>query len=262
VQSQNFSGILRIPSKVIWGQRRPLCRPDGICARTDICQVLWTLVPSSQDNSKRKPERSGGRGVGELDSQRRPGVQALPSSLQICRNSEDGLRGKNICRFRRPWNGNLRAHPFEDFCAGSMQPYDGLVAGAICSPTPAVRTVGAVVALYAMPVRRVRPGRRSGKRISRFVHTHPARSNGSSGYSLRHCGEEEKEQEASLSTSRAVPNVPCETSAKLQGTYMRTIRRLQRRKRNPVGSDLTAVPLSLGSEEHGYTEFQGNLWDT
>jgi FdhE protein len=74
------------------------------------------------------------------------------------------------------------------------------------------------------------------------------------------CGEE-KEQQLPVYVAEQFPHVRVE-SCETCKHYLRTIDLTKDGNAIPVVDDLTAVPLSLWAEEHGYTRIQGNLLGT
>lgn len=151
------------------------------------------------------------------------------------------------------------ANPFEDFFARAMlQPYADFVAGAMLPPAP-VMTVCRCPRCNALPVLGVlRPEGDSGKRflVCSFC---------SLEWEFRrilcaNCGEE-KEQQLPVYVAEQFPHVRVE-SCETCKHFLRTIDLTKDGHAIPMVDDLTAVPLSLWAEEHGYTRIQGNLLGT
>jgi len=151
------------------------------------------------------------------------------------------------------------ANPFEDFFARSvLQPYADFVAGAMLPP-PQLMTVCRCPRCNALPVLGVlRPEGDSGKRflVCSFC---------SLEWEFRrilcaNCGEAE-EQKLPVFVAEQFPHIRVESCDTCKH-YLRTIDLTKDGNAIPVVDDLTAVPLSLWAEEHGYTRIQGNLLGT
>jgi formate dehydrogenase accessory protein FdhE len=153
----------------------------------------------------------------------------------------------------------LLANPFEDFFARAvLQPYADFVAGAMLPPTP-VMTVCRCPRCNALPVFGVlRPEGDSGKRF--LVCSFCALEWEFRRILCANCGEE-KEQQLPVYVAEQFPHVRVE-SCETCKHYLRTIDLTKDGNAIPVVDDLTAVPLSLWAEEHGYTRIQGNLLGT
>jgi formate dehydrogenase accessory protein FdhE len=151
------------------------------------------------------------------------------------------------------------ANPFEDFFARAvLQPYADFVTGAMLPPTP-VMTVCRCPRCNALPVFGVlRPEGDSGKRF--LVCSFCALEWEFRRILCAHCGEE-KEQQLPVYVAEQFPHVRVE-SCETCKHYLRTIDLTKDGNAIPVVDDLTAVPLSLWAEEHGYTRIQGNLLGT
>jgi formate dehydrogenase accessory protein FdhE len=151
------------------------------------------------------------------------------------------------------------ASPFEDFFARAMlQPYADFVAGAMLPPAQ-LMTVCRCPRCNALPLLGVlRPEGDGGKRflVCSFC---------SLEWEFRrilcaNCGEE-KEQQLPVYVAEQFPHIrveSCETCKR----FLRTVDLTKDGNAIPVVDDLTAVPLSLWAEEHGYTRIQGNLLGT
>jgi formate dehydrogenase maturation protein FdhE len=151
------------------------------------------------------------------------------------------------------------ANLFEDFFARAMlQPYVDFVTGAMLPPTP-VMTVCRCPRCNALPVLGVlRPEGDSGKRflVCSFC---------SLEWEFRrilcaNCGEE-KEQQLPVYVAEQFPHIRVE-SCETCKHFLRTVDLTKDGHAIPMVDDLTAVPLSLWAEEHGYTRIQGNLLGT
>jgi formate dehydrogenase maturation protein FdhE len=151
------------------------------------------------------------------------------------------------------------ANPFEDFFARAMlQPYADFVAGAMLPPAP-LMTVCRCPRCNALPVLGVlRPEGDGGKRflVCSFC---------SLEWEFRrilcaNCGEE-KEQQLPVYAAEQFPHIRVESCDTCKH-FLRTIDLTKDGNAIPVVDDLTAVPLSLWAEEHGYTRIQGNLLGT
>ena len=150
-------------------------------------------------------------------------------------------------------------NPFEDFFARAMlQPYVDFVTSAMLPPAP-VMTVCRCPRCNALPVLGVlRPEGDSGKRflVCSFC---------SLEWEFRrilcaNCGEE-KEQQLPVYVAEQFPHIRVE-SCETCKHFLRTIDLTKDGHAIPMVDDLTAVPLSLWAEEHGYTRIQGNLLGT
>lgn len=150
-------------------------------------------------------------------------------------------------------------NPFEDFFARAMlQPYADFVAGAMLPPAP-LMTVCRCPRCNALPLLGVlRPEGDGGKRflVCSFC---------SLEWEFRrilcaNCGEE-KEQQLPVYVAEQFPHVRVE-SCETCKHFLRTIDLTKDGNAIPVVDDLTAIPLSLWAEEHGYTRIQGNLLGT
>ena len=166
----------------------------------------------------------------------------LETHLPIAGSSEPGL-----------------ADPFEDFFARAvLQPYADFVTGAMLPPAP-LMTVCRCPRCNALPLLGVlRPEGDSGKRflVCSFC---------SLEWEFRrilcaNCGEE-KEQQLPVYVAEQFPHIRVE-SCETCKHFLRTIDLTKDGHAIPVVDDLTAVPLSLWAEEHGYTRIQGNLLGT
>jgi hypothetical protein len=151
------------------------------------------------------------------------------------------------------------ANPFEDFFARAMlQPYADFVTGAMLPPAP-LMTVCRCPRCNALPVLGVlRPEGDGGKRflVCSFC---------SLEWEFRrilcaNCGEE-KEQQLPVYAAEQFPHIRVESCDTCKH-FLRTIDLTKDGNAIPVVDDLTAVPLSLWAEEHGYTRIQGNLLGT
>ena len=151
------------------------------------------------------------------------------------------------------------ANPFEDFFARAvLQPYADFVAGAMLPPAQ-LMTVCRCPRCNALPVHGLlRPEGDSGKRflVCSFC---------SLEWEFRrilcaNCGEE-KEQQLPVYVAEQFPHLRVESCDTCKH-YLRTIDLTKDGNAIPVVDDLTAVPLSLWAEEHGYTRIQGNLLGT
>ena len=151
------------------------------------------------------------------------------------------------------------ANPFEDFFARAMlQPYSDFVTGAMLPPAP-LMTVCRCPRCNALPVLGVlRPEGDGGKRflVCSFC---------SLEWEFRrilcaNCGEE-KEQQLPVYAAEQFPHIRVESCDTCKH-FLRTIDLTKDGNAIPVVDDLTAVPLSLWAEEHGYTRIQGNLLGT
>jgi formate dehydrogenase accessory protein FdhE len=151
------------------------------------------------------------------------------------------------------------ANPFEDFFARAMlQPYADFVAGAMLPPAP-LMTVCRCPRCNALPVLGVlRPEGDSGKRflVCSFC---------SLEWEFRrilcaNCAET-KEQQLPVYVAEQFPHIRVESCDTCKH-FLRTIDLTKDGNAIPMVDDLTAVPLSLWAEEHGYTRIQGNLLGT
>jgi FdhE protein len=150
-------------------------------------------------------------------------------------------------------------NPFEDFFArATLQPYADFIAGAMLPPVT-IMTVCRCPRCNALPVLGVlRPEGDSGKRflVCSFC---------SLEWEFRrilcaNCGEE-KEGQLPVYVAEQFPHVRVESCDTCKH-YLRTIDLTKDGNAIPAVDDLTAVPLSLWAEEHGYTRIQGNLLGT
>ena len=151
------------------------------------------------------------------------------------------------------------ANPFEDFFARAvLQPYADFLTGAMLPPAP-LMTVSRCPRCNALPLLGVlRPEGDSGKRflVCSFC---------SLEWEFRrilcaNCGEE-KEQQLPVYVAEQFPHIRVE-SCETCKHFLRTIDLTKDGHAIPMVDDLTAVPLSLWAEEHGYTRIQGNLLGT
>jgi FdhE protein len=150
-------------------------------------------------------------------------------------------------------------NPFEDFFARAMfQPYAEFVAGAMLPPAP-LMTVCRCPRCNALPLLGVlRPEGDGGKRflVCSFCFLE---------WEFRrilcaNCGEE-KEQQLPVYVAEQFPHIRVESCDTCKH-FLRTVDLTKDGNAIPVVDDLTAVPLSLWAEEHGYTRIQGNLLGT
>jgi FdhE protein len=150
-------------------------------------------------------------------------------------------------------------NPFEDFFARAvLQPYADFVTGAMLPPAP-VMTVCRCPRCNALPVLGVlRPEGDSGKRF--LVCSFCALEWEFRRILCANCGEE-KEQQLPVYVAEQFPQIRVE-SCETCKHFLRTIDLTKDGHAIPVVDDLTAVPLSLWAEEHGYTRIQGNLLGT
>jgi formate dehydrogenase accessory protein FdhE len=150
-------------------------------------------------------------------------------------------------------------NPFEDFFARAvLQPYADFVTGAMPPPAP-VMTVCRCPRCNALPVLGVlHPEGDSGKRF--LVCSFCALEWEFRRILCANCGEG-KEQQLPVYVAEQFPHVRVE-SCETCKHYLRTIDLTKDGHAIPVVDDLTAVPLSLWAEEHGYTRIQGNLLGT
>ena len=151
------------------------------------------------------------------------------------------------------------ANPFEDFFTRAvLQPYADFVTGAMLPPAP-VMTVCRCPRCNALPVLGVlRPEGDSGKRF--LVCSFCALEWEFRRILCANCGEA-KEQQLPVYVAEQFPHVRVE-SCETCKHYLRTIDLTKDGNAIPIVDDLTAVPLSLWAEEHGYTRIQGNLLGT
>jgi formate dehydrogenase maturation protein FdhE len=150
-------------------------------------------------------------------------------------------------------------NPFEDFFArATLQPYAEFVAGAMLPPAP-LMTVCRCPRCNALPLLGVlRPEGDGGKRFLLcsfcFLEWEFRR------ILCANCAEE-KEQQLPVYVAEQFPHVRVESCDTCKH-FLRTIDLTKDGNAIPVVDDLTAVPLSLWAEEHGYTRIQGNLLGT
>jgi len=150
-------------------------------------------------------------------------------------------------------------NPFEDFFARAiLQPYADFVTGAVLPPAP-LMTVCRCPRCNALPVFGVlRPEGDGGKRF--LVCSFCALEWEFRRILCANCGEE-KEQQLPVFAAEQFPHIRVESCDTCKH-YLRTIDLTKDGNAIPVVDDLTAVPLSLWAEEHGYTRIQGNLLGT
>jgi len=150
-------------------------------------------------------------------------------------------------------------NPFEDFFARAiLQPYADFVTGAMLPPAP-LMTVCRCPRCNALPVFGVlRPEGDGGKRF--LVCSFCALEWEFRRILCANCGEE-KEQQLPVFAAEQFPHIRVESCDTCKH-YLRTIDLTKDGNAIPVVDDLTAVPLSLWAEEHGYTRIQGNLLGT
>jgi formate dehydrogenase accessory protein FdhE len=150
-------------------------------------------------------------------------------------------------------------NPFEDFFARAvLQPYAEFLTGAMLPPAP-LMTVCRCPRCNALPVFGVlRPEGDGGKRF--LVCSFCALEWEFRRILCANCGEE-KEQQLPVFAAEQFPHIRVESCDTCKH-YLRTIDLTKDGNAIPVVDDLTAVPLSLWAEEHGYTRIQGNLLGT